>query len=88
MAQTDLILRSSTPKIFEFLLENKKVIMSEIAKSTNITYSHVSMVLKNYNNLFDKDKTGRCVYINLNKKGVKIAEKVSELRKLLIQNEI
>jgi len=83
MAQINLILRDSAPKVFEYLLIKGESIKSEISKNIDKTYSHICKILEVYDNLVTKRKSGRCVYINLNKKGRTIATKIVELQKLL-----
>jgi len=84
---TKMFLHEAPKKIF-ISINKKKNYQTDIAKQTNITYSHISLVLNkfNKNGLVKFKKQGRKKFINLTLKGKKIQDILIKLNHQLTYN--
>ena len=76
------VFRTAIPEILLHLLKNKDgEYTSTISHELNITYSHVSKMLKilGNNRLITIEREGRTKFINLTPKGIKIAKLIETI---------
>ena len=72
----EVIFRDAPRKIFNVLLLNDNIHLSEIAKQSDVTYQHLVPFLRYLEdkNLVKIDKSGRCCYVSSTVKGKKMLE--------------
>ena len=81
----NFVFRTAIPEILLHLLEHKDgEYVSTISYELNITYSHVSKMLKilSNNRVIKIEREGRTKFINLTPKGIKIAKLIEAIMKV------
>ena len=71
--------------ILKSIGSNENIIMLDVSKQTNITYSHVVKLIKQMNsdNILKMDKNGRVVHIHLTQKGRQLLTNALKVEELL-----
>jgi DNA-binding MarR family transcriptional regulator len=85
----DLFVRPKPIQILFELFGNENKIIHDINKKTDITYSHISGILKLFreNGLISMEKKGRQVLLNLTTRGYEIVYKLKEIQRLAKEGE-
>lgn len=81
----NILFRRVTRDILLELLKHGEHYATELAKNCNVTYSHVWVVLHTLEKegLINTKKEGRIVWIEVQPKGIRVANKVSEILQIL-----